>query len=130
MGSRLSKATRIGVAVFALALMPASAVADTADPPYEAQLQRLAEILGSLHYLRPLCGAAEGSVWRDQMDQMLAAEAPTPDRRARLVTQFNRGFTSFASVYRVCTPAATTAIGRYMAEGAKLTHDITTRYGR
>lgn len=107
-----------------------SAGAGAGDPPYEQQLQRLAEILGALHYLRPLCGAEEPSVWRDQMDQILTAEDPTPDRRARIVTQFNHGFSSFATVYRTCTPAALTAIDRYMAEGKKLTRDITARYGR
>lgn len=101
-----------------------------ADPPYELQLQRLAEILGALHYLRPLCGAEEPAVWRDQMDQLLAAEEPTPERRARLVSQFNHGFSSFASVYRSCTPAALAAVDRYMAEGTRLTRDITARYGR
>ena len=30
-----------------------------APPPYEGELSRLAEILGALHYLRPLCGAKE-----------------------------------------------------------------------
>ena len=108
----------------------AGAGAGAGDPPYEQQLQRLAEILGALHYLRPLCGAEEPSVWRDQMDQILAAEDPTPDRRARIVSQFNHGFSSFATVYRTCTPAALTAIDRYMAEGKKLTRDITARYGR
>ncbi|MCX5570919.1 MULTISPECIES: TIGR02301 family protein [Kaistia] len=104
--------------------------AGAADPPYEQQLQRLAEILGALHYLRPLCGAEEPSVWRDQMDQILAAEDPTPERRARIVSQFNLGFSSFATVYRTCTPAALTAIERYLLEGKKLTRDITARYGR
>lgn len=107
-----------------------AAGAGAGDPPYEQALQRLAEILGALHYLRPLCGAEEPSVWRDQMDQILTAEDPTPDRRARIVSQFNLGFSSFASVYRTCTPAALTAIDRYMAEGSKLTRDITARYGR
>lgn len=108
----------------------AGAGAGAADPPYEQQLQRLAEILGALHYLRPLCGAEEPSVWRDQMDQILAAEDPTPERRARIVSQFNLGFSSFATVYRTCTPAALTAIERYLLEGKKLTRDITARYGR
>lgn len=112
------------------ALAQGTAPAPAADPPYERQLQRLAEILGALHYLRPLCGAEEPAVWRDQMDQLLAAEAPTPERRARLVSQFNHGFSSFASVYRSCTPAALAAVDRYMSEGTRLTRDITARYGR
>lgn len=113
-----------------VAPLAARAAEGAGDPPYEQQLQRLAEILGALHYLRPLCGAEEPSVWRDQMDEILKAEAPKPDRRARLVSQFNHGFSSFATVYRACTPAALTAVDRYMAEGKRLTRDITARYGR
>ena len=37
------------------------------DRPYDNKLMRLAEILGAVHYLRELCGAQEGQVWRDQM---------------------------------------------------------------
>jgi uncharacterized protein (TIGR02301 family) len=122
--------TLSAAAADAPALAQGTAPAAPADPPYEQQLQRLAEILGALHYLRPLCGAEEPAVWRDQMDQLLEAEEPTPERRARLVSQFNHGFSSFASVYRSCTPAAFAAVDRYMAEGTRLTRDITARYGR
>jgi uncharacterized protein (TIGR02301 family) len=100
------------------------------EPPYEAQLLRLSEILGAVHYLRRLCGSDEGSLWRDEMLGILDAEAPNPIRRARIVDRFNRGFDSFRSVYRTCTPAAATAIGGYMEEGAKIARDITARYGK
>lgn len=126
--SHLERTARVAAASLLLAAGPACSQA--ADPPYEAQMQRLAEILGSLHYLRPLCGSDEGSLWRDQMNAMLDAEAPTPDRKAKLVTAFNQGYSSFASTYRACTQAAAEAVDRFTAEGSKLTHDIATRYGR
>jgi len=100
------------------------------EPPYEAQLLRLSEILGAVHYLRRLCGSEEGNLWRDEMLGILDAESPNPIRRARIVDRFNRGFDSFRSVYRTCTPAAITAIDRYMEEGAKISRDITARYGK
>jgi uncharacterized protein (TIGR02301 family) len=100
------------------------------EPPYEPQLLRLSEILGAVHYLRRLCDSDEGSLWRDEMSAILEAEAPTPIRRARLVDRFNRGFDSFRSVYRTCTPAAIAAIDRYMEEGANIARDITARYGK
>jgi uncharacterized protein (TIGR02301 family) len=118
------------VAILTFWMSSAPVLAAPNDPPYEASLQRLAEILGALHYLRPLCGAAEGNIWRDQMDELLKAEEPAPDRKAMLVSRFNRGFSSFQALYRSCTPAAIAAIDRYMAEGSTLTGDIATRYGR
>jgi uncharacterized protein (TIGR02301 family) len=125
--SLLPRLLAIGLLVLACAL-PARAA--DGDPPYEASLLRLSEILGALHYLRPLCGADEPTLWRDQMDALVAAEAPSPERRARLVTEFNRSYSSFAALYRNCTPAATTAIERYVSEGSRLTREIATRYGR
>ena len=47
-------------------------------------LMRLAEILGSLHFLRNLCGE-EGDDWRLQMEGLLQSENPEPMRRARMV---------------------------------------------
>jgi len=44
------------------------------DKPYDTQLFRLAEILGTLHYLRELCGASEGMVWRDHMRELASSE--------------------------------------------------------
>lgn len=96
--------------------------------PYDANLQRLAEILGSLHYLRGICGANEGQKWRNQMQALVDAEAPTGDRRARMVTAFNRGFRIFQQSYRTCTPAADLVIRRYLDEGSKIAREVTARY--
>ena len=96
--------------------------------PYEADLQRLSEILGALHYLRDLCGAREGMAWRNEMQALVDAEAPSGERRERLVASFNRGYRGFQQTYRTCTPAADYAIRRYLDEGSKLARDITARY--
>src|SRR5262249_7353146 len=55
------------------------------DRPYDAKLLRLAEILGAVHYLRELCGAQEGQLWRDQMKEILKNEGSAGARRAKLV---------------------------------------------
>lgn len=100
------------------------------DPaPYDTPMLRLAEILGSLHYLRQLCKSGEGALWRDQMQGLIDAEAPDDIRKARLIDRFNRGYESYRAVYRTCTATATTAIDRYVAEGAKIASDITARFG-
>lgn len=82
----------------------------TEDRPYDAQIFRLAEILGALHYLRELCGANEGQVWREQMRELVTSEGTTALRRAKLVENFNRGYRSYSRTYRSCTPLALTAI--------------------
>lgn len=112
----------------ACGLFASPVAARASEVPYEPQLMRLAEILGSLHFLRNLCGE-EGDDWRRQMEALLEAEAPEPARRARMVAQFNHGYTAFETNYRVCTEAAVEAIRRYMQEGESLTRDVVGRFG-
>ena len=69
--------------------------------PYEPQLLRLAEILGSLTYLRDLCGAGDADKWRTQMTALLAAEGATVARKERLAGSFNKGFRGYEQTYRV-----------------------------
>ena len=102
--------------------------AQDAAAPFDPDLLRLAEILGSLHYLRGICGANEGQKWRNQMQALADAETPGGDRRARMIASFNRGYRGFQQTYRTCTPAANTTIKRYLAEGSKISRDLTARY--
>lgn len=114
--------------LLALAAALAAPAARASESPFEGQLVRLAEILGSLHYLRNLCGE-EGQDWRRQMEALLAAENPDETRRTRFVASFNRGYRSFETNYAHCTPSAIAAIDRYMREGEALTRDTAARYG-
>ena len=98
------------------------------DPPYHQKLMRLSEVLGSVHFLRNLCGEA-GTAWRDSMSDLLVSEKPTVERKAQLTASFNHGYRSFNGVYVRCTPSAIDALGRYMKEGELLSEDISTRYG-
>jgi uncharacterized protein (TIGR02301 family) len=50
--------------------------AEDAAAPFDGDLQRLAEILGTLHYLRGICGANEGAKWRNEMQALIDAETP------------------------------------------------------
>jgi uncharacterized protein (TIGR02301 family) len=106
----------------------APARAQDAPAPFDGDLQRLAEILGTLHYLRGICGAHEGSKWRNEMQALIDAETPSGDRRTRMIAGFNRGYNGFQQTYRTCTPAATVAIRRYIEEGSKISRDLTARY--
>ena len=117
----------LAIAIVAL-LSAAPGRAASVEAPFEQPLMRLAEVLGSLHYLRNLCGET-GNQWRDEMERLLASENPQPERKARFVASFNRGYRSFDGVYVACTASATEAISRYMKEGEALSRDIATRYG-
>ena len=105
-----------------------SARAQDAAAPFDGDLARLAEILGTLHYLRGICGNNEGAKWRNEMQALVDAETPSGDRRTRMIASFNRGYAGFQQTYRTCTPAANVAIKRYLAEGARISRDLTARY--
>lgn len=116
-------------AVLCLAIsLAAPARAEDAAAPFDGDLQRLAEILGTLHYLRGICGSNEGNKWRNEMQALIDAETPTGDRRSRMIAGFNRGYNGFQQTYRTCTPAALVAIRRYIDEGSKISRDLTARY--
>jgi uncharacterized protein (TIGR02301 family) len=114
------------IALLALATAPARAEVGAA--PFDASLQRLAEILGALHYLRSICGANEGQKWRNEMQAIVDAETPSGERRTRMIASFNRGYRGYQQTYRTCTPAADLVIRRYLEEGSKLAREMTARY--
>ena len=118
----------IAIASILLCLaLPARAV-EADSMPFDGDLQRLAEILGSLQYLRAVCGTNEGQKWRNEMQSLIDAEVPDGERRRKIVASFNRGYRGYQQTYRTCTPAADVAIRRYLDEGAKIAREITARY--
>ncbi|HSI41876.1 MAG TPA: TIGR02301 family protein [Xanthobacteraceae bacterium] len=126
------RALRLPLLLLLIAAAPAPAGAQTAEgaaPPYQTDMLQLAEVLGALHYLRPLCGAGEGARWREEMEALVDAEQPSAGRRAGLIASFNRGYASYAQVYHACTGSAQLAGRRYLDEGARLSRDIASRYG-
>ncbi|ACI94037.1 conserved hypothetical protein [Afipia carboxidovorans OM5] len=119
----------LAVLLTCLILLPATAArAEDEAAPFDADLQRLAEILGALHYLRGICGTNEGQKWRTQMQALVEAETPSGDRRTRMIASFNRGYNGFQQTYRTCTPAANLVVRRYLVEGADISRNLTSRY--
>ena len=118
------------IAAIAVIVLGLGAPARALDPvvPFQADLERLSEILGALHYLRAICGSNEGQKWRNEMQALVDTEAPNGDRRSRMIANFNRGYRGFQQAYRTCTPAADLAIRRYLDEGAKISREVTARY--
>ena len=111
--------------VVALLLVPHPAAA--VDPPYQPMMERLAEIMGSLYLLGPLC-APSATDWRSELADLVDKDQPDDDRRQRLYGAFNGGYQAFARLYRACTPSAEEAMTRLLVEAEATARDIHTRY--
>jgi uncharacterized protein (TIGR02301 family) len=98
-------------------------------PPYEKDLLRLAEVMGSLAFLRALCNASDAPEWPKRMQALLETEGTTPGRKERLAGAYNRGYRGFAITYRICTASAAEATARYLKEGETLSRGIAGRFG-
>jgi uncharacterized protein (TIGR02301 family) len=112
-----------GCLLAVLAVAGKGAPAGTVSPdakPYDDKLLRLSELLGAVHYLRELCGANDGQLWRDRMKELMDAEGSSALRRAKLTRSFNQGYRNYSRTYKECTPSAQTAIARFLAEAAQI----------
>jgi uncharacterized protein (TIGR02301 family) len=92
--------------------------------PYDDKLLRLAEIMGAVHFLRELCGAGDGQLWRERMEELIRAEGPSALRQARLTRTFNQGYRNFQRTYASCTPTAQTTITKFLAEGTQISDTL------
>lgn len=118
---------RFRLAIIALLLALGTAPSLAIDPPYQRQMERLAEIMGSLYFLQPLC-ATGSEDWRAQMAELIALDEPDEDRRQRLAGAFNVGYTAYSRFHRACTPAAREAMTRLLVEAERTARDIHTRF--
>jgi len=91
-------------------------------------MERMAEILGALHYLDNLCSSATDK-WRTFMDRLVLTETSSPQHRQRLIAAFNRTYRAFAEHHHQCTTAAHEAMKLYRQEGMTLSQDLVSRYG-
>lgn len=102
--------------------------------PYDAKLNRMAEILGSLHYLYNLCAPKTAAhepaaQWRDYMQKLPGALRSDSKQTGRLYASFNRSYQAFADNYGSCTVAAREALARYRLEGQNLSRALLENYG-
>ena len=109
------------------AVTPTPAQPD-APPPYEAQLLRLAELIGALAYLRDLCGDGDGASFRAKFADLVGAEGTTDARKESLAGAFNRGFRDYELTYRACTPTAHEIVARFLDEASRIARDVANRY--
>ena len=123
----LPRSIRRTVSATALGLMLSASPALAVDPPYQQQMERLAEILGSLYFLQPLC-QDQAQDWRTEMAELINLDQPDEDRRQRLAGAFNGGYAAYARLYRICTVSAAEALTRLLMEAEKTARDIHSRY--
>ncbi len=116
-GSSWLVATAIAVSL-AIPSTPVWAEGDA--KPYDERLMRLAELMGAVHYLRELCSANDGQLWRERMAELVSSEGTSALRKARLSRKFNQGYRSYSRTYLSCTPSAQETISRFLTEGAQL----------
>lgn len=90
-------------------------------------MERLAEIMGSLYFLQPLCQPGDED-WRAQMAELINLDEPDEDRRQRLAGAFNDGYSAYARLYRICTVSAAEAMNRLLVEGERTAREIHSRY--
>jgi uncharacterized protein (TIGR02301 family) len=107
--------------VLPVLVVPVSAVRAEADAkPYDERLLRLAELMGAVHYLRELCSANDGQLWRERMAELVSSEGTSALRKAKLARMFNQGYRSYSRTYLSCTPSAQETISRFLTEGSQL----------
>ena len=106
----------IAVTAVAILLMHSAAPRPAAAKPYDAELLRLSEILGALHYLRQLCGNNDGQTWRSHMQALVDAEGTSALRRAILARRFNQGYRNYSRTYKSCTVTAKVAMERFVGD--------------
>ena len=113
---RVFIAAVLALGMSALPLSPAHAV--------PREMVRLAEVLGAVHYLRPLCGSHEGQKWRNQMIRMLDFVHTSGDEKQVLISHFNIYYYRYRDAYPHCTGQAVRDANRMMSEGQRLAADL------
>ncbi|WP_147440282.1 TIGR02301 family protein [Notoacmeibacter ruber] len=101
---------------------------ESAESTYLPDLLRLAEISGSMQYLRTLCGEADDN-WRQAVGTIIANSGGNEAIERRLTAAYNRGYRRYASYHRTCTPASVSAAERFRIEGSLLSKSLVDRFG-
>lgn len=96
------------------------ATAQPRDAAYNADLIRLSELLGAIHYLRELCETQDGQLWRNKMAELIKNEEPEEDQRQLMISHFNISYHRYQNAYSRCTEQAARDVNGFIAEGEAL----------
>jgi len=108
---------------------PKPAATHSEAPPYEADLLRLAELMGALAYLRDLCHEGDGAGFRERIGQLIASDPRPQEAKDLLAGAFNRGFDGYRLTYRDCTSNARSTMADYLDETQKIAREVAAKYG-
>jgi uncharacterized protein (TIGR02301 family) len=98
--------------------------------PYDDKLAQLAEILGSLDFIRNLCEGDSEPQWKAMMGELLDSDAKDEtSRREKLTAAYNRGYRTYSAIQTTCSDQLRATAERYRIEGATLATEIAARYG-
>lgn len=112
-----------------LGMVASGAAAKPRDAAYNADLIRLSELLGAIHYLRELCNAQDGQLWRNKMAELMETESPEEDQRQLMVSHFNISYHRYRNAYSRCTDQAAQDVNGFIAEGEDLTGRLSNSRG-
>ena len=90
---------------------PAEAPSAAEAPPYEGQLLKISELMGTVAFLADLCpdlheSDQDGEMWRQKAKGLLDAQANNDTLRALLAGAYNRGYLGYEVNYHLCTDMA------------------------
>ena len=105
----------------------ASDAAKAVDPPYQADMERLAHIMGALYHLDHIC-LQSGQDWRNDFADLMELDEVDDDRRVKLVAAFNQGYSDYSRLHIKCTTNARELLQRFALEGEKISRNIHTRF--
>ena len=111
----------------ATCLAASSGAALAVDPPYQADMERLAHIMGALYHLDNIC-LKSGQDWRADFGELMDLDEVDDDRRARLTTEFNMGYQDYFRLHVKCTDNAKMLLQRFANEGEDISRNIHTRF--
>lgn len=113
----------------ALAASAPAPAAPAPPPPYEPQLLKLAELTGTIAFMRGLCHDADAPQWRGRVEALIQSTAKSPAQRSALIGAYNRGYGSYALTYHRCTANARVVIDRAMARSRAIATTVMQDYG-
>jgi len=112
---------------------PTEAPPPAEAPPYEGQLLKLSELMGTVAFLADLCPDLHdpdqnGEMWRQKAKGLLDAESNNDTLKALLAGAYNRGYAGYEVNYHLCTDTARLSFKHALAAINSISRTLTRKY--